>query len=370
MRSNEEFNSWIESGGPVALIGKEVLKSVEDPEIPIYPPTYAPPKDKKAAGAGWSPYVIDRIGDPATGVSTVIIDNFASQANRMEVIFGAEKYRHLVPQNAVEVTPTKVVPFLEAGQRATDAVVQFSAWREEIEAALRAYREGDATPLARIAPTTLVFGAFESRGAGTKIPRLVSSTIRAYDVHEQRYAGQYVPPVDYVGLGIVQPDEAEAKSALSEIGLNSIPISRGQARGGVIVKGEIVRSTTLNLVALRSLGDRDAEGTAKLRRYIMGLALVSATYPQEYALRQGCLLRLDRTSQRLALRDGAEDGMFVRHDEALAFATAAALAFGVAEGRTLPFRKELIEAELAKTKKERKSERRQKRSDVEEEQEE
>ena len=36
--------------------------------------------------------------------------------------------------------------------------------------------------LAKIAPTSLVFGAWDSRDTQAKLPRLIASTIRAYDV--------------------------------------------------------------------------------------------------------------------------------------------------------------------------------------------
>ena len=48
---------------------------------------------------------------------------------------------------------------------------------------------------------------------------------------------------------------------------------------------------TVNLVALRGLRGEGDAGTAAIRKYLLGLALVAATADIELFLREGCLLR-------------------------------------------------------------------------------
>ena len=65
------------------------------------------------------------------------------------------------------------------------------------------------------------------------------------------------------------------------------------AHGGVVARGPIERTITVNLVALRKL---DGENAQSLRRYILGLSLVAATEPLDGFLRQGCLLVPDENA--------------------------------------------------------------------------
>lgn len=67
-----------------------------------------------------------------------------------------------------------------------------------------------------------------------------------------------------------------------------VPATR--EHGGIVVHGEIRRDVTINLIALRRLR---GENSSALRKYVLGLALVSATAPFDGFLRQGCLLTPD-----------------------------------------------------------------------------
>ena len=113
---------------------------------------------------------------------------------------------------------------------------------------------------------------------------------------------------------------------------------RPASHGGVIADGGIRRDATLALAALRLLSVAgDTEKTLALRRYILGLALVAFTYPPAGYLRQGCLLVLDAEPKKPhqfveVFADGKRKKCKITHEEALAFATAAAKAFGVGAG--------------------------------------
>src|SRR5438552_3780378 len=50
------FDAWINEGGPSALVLKEYLQPAAGPTEVIFPPTFAPPEDKKGAP---SSYIID-----------------------------------------------------------------------------------------------------------------------------------------------------------------------------------------------------------------------------------------------------------------------------------------------------------------------
>jgi CRISPR-associated protein Csb1 len=241
-----------------------------------------------------------------------------------------------------------------------------------LEKAFRALQDdGNAEPLAKVAPTSLVFGAWDSRGTQAKVPRTVRSVVRAFQVDVLHRSAQYIPPVDYVGAGILEaPTDKRQQDSMSEQGLSHAPAA--WTHGGVRVRegGEIRRDASLNLVAIRALGAASQAGdeTLKLRRYILGLSLVSFTAPQESFLREGCQLvpDTDRVAEwRLVQHDGRRDPFVLSHEEALAYAEAAAKAFGVSQDRRADFKSDAARRELAKSKDERRAGRRRDRSNAE-----
>ena len=124
--------------------------------------------------------------DPSEGEKNVcLVDSVGSQANRIETMFMPDKYKgkyaHLVPQVSVKAGE-KSVSILEAGHRAGDALVRCTTLQKDLQDAFKAVLKGNAEPLARIAPTSLVFGVWDSRDTQAKLPRLIASTIRAFDV--------------------------------------------------------------------------------------------------------------------------------------------------------------------------------------------
>jgi CRISPR-associated protein Csb1 len=326
--------SMLAPDGPAALVCRQWLVPAEGRDAVIFPPTFA------AADGGKAGYNIDSLGDPNDPKSprAVIIDTVGSQANRMEPLFKEQPYTDLVPQVIIRAG-SKSVNLLDAGHRAADAIVRYSALGSELHQAFDAYQEtGDGRPLAKIAPTSLVFGAWDSRDSQAKLPRLVASTIRAYDVIALTRSAQYIPPVDYINLGLLEdPEDKKVLDAASELGFRHAPA--GGTHGGVIVRGEIRREATLSLVGLRALGPKGREGDS-LRRYILGLALVAITFDQEHNLRQGCLLVHDPDKPavwELVTHEGTRSPLSLDTGAALAFAKEAAHSFGVGENRTVGF---------------------------------
>lgn len=327
--TDQLLNDWATNAdGPVALRLKQELLPVEESRI-IFPPTYA--------DIG---YNIDTLSD---GTQVATIDSVGSQANRLEPIFKSESTKPddwLVPQIDIVIRKEdcggceacrenresdgtkKKVPcmrprevtrsLLDVAHRAADAVVQSSPdLLKLIAPAFKALQRGDAGPLCAIAPTSLVFGVWDSRGdSGEKRPRLVRSIIRAWDVEPLHAAAQFNSV--WKLLDEEQQEElkkeAKAKTDLSEKGLadapgvfrpkikapqyvNGSPNPEARVLGGVLVKGRVEREVTVNLVALRGLRGANDDETNAIRKYLLGLSLKAATADIELFLREGCLLR-------------------------------------------------------------------------------
>lgn len=376
----KQFDDWLGDDSIVAaLVMRQWLKPVEQAafgdgeKAVIFPPTYA-------SGDNESPYNIDRFDD---GTSVCQIDSVGSQANRMEPIFKRDKYKAVVPEVIIQ-TNNGPINLLDAGHRAADAVVRFTfgptdASGEQQQANGKSerpaedsentasegqaegeekkpieplgqrlwnayeawHRQGDAEKLARIAPTSIVFGSWDSRATQAKLPRIVRSVIRAYNVKELHRSAQY----STIAGEILEDGDAEVTTTgpKAELGLAHVPAVK--THGGVEVHGEIRRDAMINLVALRSLGvspnkeeeaKDKAERELQLRRYILGLALVALAEPQDGFLREGCHLVPDTSKPAqwfLVKHDGSKDNPpSLEPDAVKQFATECAEAFVVTTG--------------------------------------
>jgi len=331
-----KFDRYLSDEGPAALVIREHLMPVEGNDGVLFPATFA-------AGDGFpGGYNIDT---DVSGTSVCLIDSVGSQANRIEPMFMLEKYRHLVPQIVVKAGE-KEVNILEAGHRAGDALVRCSSLQQELRAAFKAVLAGNAEPLAKVAPTSLVFGVWDSRDTQAKLPRVVASTIRAYNVRKLTRGAVYTPPLDYSSLDVFnEEDKAKAegnnKSPLAQRGFVHNPASG--SHGGVIADGGIRRDATLGLAALRTIHvESNEQKTLALRRYLLGLSLVAFTSNPVSYLRQGCMLVLNPDQPREFVEvypDGTRPPCDITHEAALAFATEAARAFDIGKGQTVDFDK-------------------------------
>ena len=329
-----QFDRYLKDDGPAALVIREHLTPVEGKDGVLFPATFA-------AGDGFAGgYNID--GD-LDGDNVCLIDTVGSQANRIEPMFAEADYKTLVPQIVVEAGE-KQVNLLDAGHRAGDAIVRCSELQQTLQDAFKSVLKGDATPLAKIAPTSLVFGVWDSRDTQAKLPRLIASTIRAFDVRRLKRGAVYIPPLDYAALEVFSEEEkakaeGDTKSPLAKRGFVHVPASG--SHGGVIADGGIRRDATLGLAALRLLhAGGDEEKTQTLRRYILGLALTAFTRKPTGYLRQGCLLVLDPEKPREfveVLANGERITATLTHEQALGYARVVATDFGVGESRTVKF---------------------------------
>jgi len=349
--THDIINSWADDPkGPIALHLKQKLLPVEGEGGVIFPPTYA--------DIG---YNIDTLSD---GTRVATIDSVGSQANRMEPIFKQAPYSNLVPQIEIELHTkdeddgTKHVDtrsILDLAHRSADAVVHSSpTLAADIAKAFTALkRRGDAGPLCRLAPTSLVFGVWDSRGGSAeKRPRLVRSMIRAWDVERLYAAAQFNSIWKALDEGQQEELRKEAKAKkveLSEKGFADAPaIFRKSDKmpafrdgspnlerrvlGGVIPKGRIEREITVNLVALRAIGGENDEASKANRRYLLALALIAATADIELFLREGCHLRFaDNDAWVKVPRRGVPDSIDLASEAAqetlLSYANEAVKAF-------------------------------------------
>jgi CRISPR-associated protein Csb1 len=300
----------------------------------LFPATFAASEDKTFPGG----YNIDYFAD---GSNICLVDSVGSQANRVEPLFMNKDYAGLVPQIVVKAG-SKKVNLMEAGHRAGDAIVRCSALQVELQSAFKAALNGDAESLAKIAPTSLVFGVWDSRDTQAKLPRLVDSKIRAYNVRELTRSANYLvqQQVDYVEDELLPAPKTEAeKKEYSKRGLLNALATK--THGGVIATGGIRRDATLHLAALRLLhAGKDVARTLSLRRYVLGLALTAITSRPSSYLRQGCNLVTDpdkSSESKLVFHDGRREDMALGHNDALEFAKAAALAFGLDPARAIQY---------------------------------
>ena len=333
--------------GPVALTLRQKYLPVEGADSVIFPPTYA--------NVG---YNVDKLSD---GTKVATIDSVGAQANRMEPLFKAaangapeNPCAELAPQVTITYGNDRSVSLLDAGHRLGDALIRSTELGEEANRAFRILLDNDdASAIARLAPTSLVFGVWDSRDTQAKLPRIVQSVIRAWDIDELTRSAQYNPPVDYAELEVFseseqKKQEGNAKSPLAQRGFVHVPATR--EHGGIVVHGEIRREITVNLIALRRL---HGENGAVLRRYVLGLAVVAATAPLDGFLRQGCLITPDPDAPGAWLsvgRDGVREAVALDENSALALAQKACKDFfgGVPPARTVEFDKALAKQDTAK----------------------
>lgn len=344
--TDEVLNGWADdAAGPVALCMKQQLLPVEGEGGVIFPATYT--------DIG---YNVDELSD---GTKLATIDSVGSQANRLEPIFKPAREGHapnplaaLVPDVTIDLGDGRAVSILDAGHRLGDAVVRASTLKDEARRAFQRYlREGDASDLAKLAPTSLVFGVWDSRDTSAKLPRVVQSVVRAWNVEVLKRSAQYSPPVDYSALEVFSEEdkakqEGDPKSPLAKRGFVHVPAV--SAPGGVVARGQILRDVTINLIALRRL-DSIENGTA-LRRYILGLALVAATDPGDGFLRQGCLLTPNPSvpaTWEAIQRNGQRDLVNLTAELAHEYAAQAAKSFVVGPNKKATFDKALAKADLA-----------------------
>ena len=308
-----------------AIVIRERLRPVQGARGVFFPPTFAATRKGEK-----SDYQIDRFGpradDPEGAQKDGVIanrctvDSVPSQANWLEARL--LKYSGTsIPK--VTISGSRVgqgpIDLLEVGHRVGDAVVRYSKngdkdGFEPFEAALQAYVKGDAAPLAKLAPTSLVFGHWDSRDSATKkstkskARRLIRSEIVAFNVQKVTKSSQYWSSIDPEVSNELEQILKEAKEDAKKEDTTNPAATLGMVDqpavgtpGGVIAFGPIERTAIIALSGVRALAafkpatdsgvtEIDADKTLALRRYLFALALASAADPGVWDLREGCIL--------------------------------------------------------------------------------
>ena len=331
------YDNWIADGSDkAALVVVTPLEPVEGKGAAVFPPTYPKPPDWDVEKQG------EWIGYDVSDDGTCLMDTVGSQGNRLEPIFMRPPFDKLVPQVEIEVEPLRK-NLLEAGHRLADASIRFANMAER-KGVFLAVREGNYVPLAKVNPTALVHGVWDSRETGVKIPRVLDSTVRAYGVQARTRSAIYQPLVDYVAKKIVDKKEISssdkiATDKMSAVGLSHAPSVR--THGG-ITADRIERAIIISFARIRQLAAPTAEETMRLRRYILGLTLVqaSARVDELFQLRQGCLLKeagAPSWKVKSYAFDSEDEDAVTSPGDALRYAEIAAERFGVGESMDLQF---------------------------------
>lgn len=323
-----EIQNLIEDNRVVAIVTRQEMMSATGSGGVIFPPTY------KDEGSDDPTYNISNLGN---GRNACTIDSVPSQANRIEARFVSEEpYRSLVPHvvvtakvanKRVGIEFEKRVDLLEAPHRLADATVRFSGKIEkEAMDAFLDFQKGNAIPIARLSPMSLLFGAWDSHVTWVKIHRALSALIEAENVHTRTRRGYYLAKLTAAEINLEAV--GEKASTLSNIGLDN---AGAKSLDGVVAEGAIYREAIGNLIALRdNCRSPKQEERDLLFRYMMGLMLVAQTLPATGFLRQGCtLVCKGQAESYVRFVDGTTKPFAVTHEEAIAYAKEQAKAFAV-----------------------------------------
>ena len=260
-----------------ALTLRLTLEPLEGRDVPIFPPTYPAHKGTKT-------HRLDTaypVNETNRGALVCDLDSVQSQANRMEAAFTGP-LADVIPRHIVRAGDHEV-DLAALPHRIADASIRATNFAEHIRTCFEAFESGDAVPLARIAPTSLVYGAWDSRDTRVRLPRAVRSEIRAHDVSVLTRSTRYSGAFGREALGLTEREWSKGADA----GFASAPsVDRP---GGVLVHGAIVHSASVMLNVLRRY--RSGDGSDVLPTYLLGLALGGLlSAGRDYHLRSGCLL--------------------------------------------------------------------------------
>ncbi len=147
-------------------------------------PTY--PAPERGSHRFDTPYTVNETKD---GTRICDLDSVQSQANRMEAAFTSD-LADVIPQHVVQAGNHQVA-LTELPHRIADASIRATGLAKGIRKWFLDVGSGDPVPLARIAPTSLIYGAWDSRDTQIRLPRAIRSEIRAHDVSIFTRSAQY-----------------------------------------------------------------------------------------------------------------------------------------------------------------------------------
>jgi CRISPR-associated protein Csb1 len=333
----------------------------------VFPPTYE-------GGA----YAFEKRVLDGQSVDTVLLDSVQSQANRFEEVlleaFRSGRLAMPVFEMNLNLPGHDLVTSLTVPHRVHDAILRDSLWagklfrESENGKRLVSARAWNATPFFEYAPTSLLFGTWDSQSGGgvntAKIARsLVSEIIAIGAVRGVRTSSR----IDPLGIKLVRDviaktddgemwrfveatgegkkgKKSEAKTVRpSEINHGNVTPSitdPEKGPGGVTFR-EAVQTTVLSLTQIRKLSFPSEDGAVSIDRNVAGRSVVAAlglcavTLQQEdgYQLRSRCqLVPAEAPQFELIGRTGREREAFELDSAAAVETLGLALAAAEAQG--------------------------------------
>ena len=263
----------------VALTYHQGLAPVEGSDARVNPPTYPVARAKSARqDEHRTRYVINEVGD---GTWVCELDTVQSQANRMEASYRGA-LADCIPRHAVEAGGHRV-DITELPHRLADASIRATGLAGDIRVCFERFAAGDAVPLARLGPTSLVYGAWDSRDTRVSVPRVIASRIEARNVVECIRSAQYSAVFGQDELGLSPSEWTKGAEA------GFAPAPANGRPGGIVVRGGIHQSASIVFDVPRRYRTNDRSGV--LPGYLLGLALGGLlTGGRRYHLRSGCAL--------------------------------------------------------------------------------
>lgn len=321
---------------PAAIRVIEKLEPAGGMTVPVFPASYAGATDQ-------APPVYDLSGIEYGEIDEEIrvkngtskqrqikrallcaLDSPQSQANRMEPAFADDtELAALVPQ-ATATIPRRAGTsgdenLLRLPHRVADFRVRMSDQAATVKEAIAKFVSGDALPLLRLMPTSILFGFWDSRGEQSKHARILLARIDAFNVVPCRrhalYSGPYSKD-EFAEINLGDVNRAKDKKdadKMAELGFSAAP---SDGLGGVVAE-TIERLALLSLtdiarVTCKASEPQDAATlTNAARRYLFALAGLAEGYTRStgsHRLRSGCeLVAADKSGGVVDLRGGAKD---------------------------------------------------------------
>ncbi|HRA88328.1 MAG TPA: type I-U CRISPR-associated RAMP protein Csb1/Cas7u, partial [Planctomycetaceae bacterium] len=309
---------------PAAIRIIETLEPAGGKDIPVFPASYAGANDQSPpvydlAGIEYGEHEETvRVKNSTAKVRQILrarlcaIGSPQSQANRMEPAFlESDDLVALVPQAAAKIPKRETYQdsVLLMPHRVADFRVRLSNRASDVSSAITSFQKGDALPLLRLFPTSLIFGFWNSRGEeehGVKHARMLLSRIDAHNVIPCRRHSLYSGPYsrdEFADVVLNREDKQMSKEdgdKLSKEGFSSAP---SDSLGGVLVQDRIERTSVLSLSDLARIhcdkpdSDQTQSSSEQLtnaaRRYLFALAALAEGHERSkgsHRLRSGCEL--------------------------------------------------------------------------------
>lgn len=305
------------------------------PGARVMPPTYA----------GGKYLTAERLLDGGEPVSTVLLDSFQSQANRVEeaLLDARDEGRINLPlfELRMDVGPwTLRLTSLDFPHRYADAYLRDSTIdgvrfdQTEIGQAVRTATPDDAAALFRYDPVSLVLGAWNShrKGRQPKFARAYKSEVIGLNPKAEERRGGRLDPINLTGavngtgegdweFVVADKDKKVKGEKLSEIGHGNA-LSGDDTPGGFTIS-EARRLGFLSFAALARLRfpGVDADGAAAARAALAALALAGDRLAFDRAgvvFRSGCELTLVEDRVEWEMRGGNLEPLQLDVDGALA----------------------------------------------------